>query len=387
MSKRKSHDFGFGLETEFLLIDQMTGTPRWENSLQFSKLNALLESIPFEDIGDLSGLELEAPHRKVMPFVVEGYGVPDAEFKVVDVRPKGLEIRTPVSTSLDECLDSHAILFHRMQTAIRAEGLAATTISHHPTETQFVGPQNKRRHDFWRWAMQAMTTFGPDVNVSVPHEVAAKLDFSDLERKVDAYAPALAAFSVASPFFGGKLWRPYEHAGNSLQSQIGKSIRSWRRSVVAPPIEIHPEEDGRLEFKVFEMSPLQSDYRNYFLLFLTLLLDETLTDRADVGERIYALGSVAAQGLRAPEIEKRAATILERARVTLPTWGFSAHSLKSFESRFDRKRVPADSMIEAHLNGQSIEKLLLARATLIDDDSIDAVTRLLLSEQALFALN
>jgi carboxylate-amine ligase len=337
----------------------VTGVPYWQDSLSFKELNLLLESISLEGLRDLEGLELEAPHSKVMPYVVEGYGIPDSEFRVVDVRPKGLEIRTPVNTSLEGCLESHLELHRRLQTALSAQGLAISALSHHPTATRFEGPQNKRRHDFWRWAMEAMTTFGPDVNVSVPHEIARTMEFSDFERKVDAYAPAMAAFSLASPFYGGGLWK--------VRGLVGKSVRTWRRSIVAPPIEIHPHEDGRLEFKVFEMSPLQSDFRNYFLLFLTLLLDDSLRDRADSAERIYALGSVAFKGLAAPDIEARAAALLERAHVVLPRWGFDPSSLGSFHRRFDSKRVPADQMIDTFLRGVPLERILLERATLVDD--------------------
>jgi hypothetical protein len=40
----------------------------------------------------------------------------------------------------------------------------------------FEGPQNKRRYDHWQWAMKAMTTYGPDINVSVPLDLAERLD-------------------------------------------------------------------------------------------------------------------------------------------------------------------------------------------------------------------
>jgi hypothetical protein len=55
----------------------------------------------------------------------------------------------------------------------------------------FEGPQNKRRYDHWQWAMKAMTTYGPDINVSVPLDLAERLDLHELHGKVNYYAPAL----------------------------------------------------------------------------------------------------------------------------------------------------------------------------------------------------
>jgi len=356
---RQSHEFGFGLESEFLLLELKSGRPLWQDGLNFAHLHSVLERIPFEDLGSCEGLELEEPHRKNMPFVVEGYHVPDPEFRMVDIRPKGIEIRTPVKTSLEGCLQVHSQLLSRLQNALEAEGLRASALSHHPLATQFEGPQNKRRHDFWRWAMEAMTTYGPDVNVSVPADFARHLDLNDLERKVNAYAPAMAAFSVASPFFGGEVWK--------VHGEVGRSVRTWRRSVVAPPIEVHPEEDGRLEFKVFEMSNRQSDYRNYFLLFLALLLDESLRDRSDRAARTYEMGAVARLGIGAPEVRARASELLERAPGVLHRWGFDPASLESFVERFENRRTPADEMIERFSAGDSLDEVLATRSQWIHD--------------------
>ena len=89
--------------------------------------------------------------------------------------------------------------------------------------------------------MQAMVTYGPDLNVSLPPELNERLDFADLHAKVNYYAPALTALSLASPFYLGRLWK--------IRGRVGKSIRTYRRSVIAPAIELHPQEAGRLEYK------------------------------------------------------------------------------------------------------------------------------------------
>ena len=64
--------FCFGLEAEFMLVDAKTFRPLWHHDLTFAELNETLESIPFDDLPSLEGLDLEPPHRKLMPFAVEG---------------------------------------------------------------------------------------------------------------------------------------------------------------------------------------------------------------------------------------------------------------------------------------------------------------------------
>jgi len=356
---RNDREFGFGIESEFLLCDSKSFRPLWWEDLQFDRLNAALETVVFEDLASpesMELLELEAPHRKNMPFVIEGYHMVDAEFRFVDIRPKGVEIRTPVSTQLDHCLSGYQKLFERMDQSLKSIGFASVALSHHPIATQFRGPQNKRRHDFWQWAMQAMTTYGPDINVSVPRDFDRTIDREDFEAKVNAYAPAMAAFSVASPFRDGKPW--------GFRGSRMKSVRTHQRSRVAPPIEIHPHEDGRYEFKVFEMSPHLSDYRAYFLLFLELLLDDSLKLRASDAIRTYDLGGVARFGIGFEEIRQPAAELLEKAPAVLKKWGFDSSALEEFQSRFDRRWTPADGILDQWDSGMSLEEICRGRSVL-----------------------
>src|SRR5207244_6245650 len=121
-------------------------------------------------------------------------------------------------------------LHQRLQQHLAQRGYRAAVLSFHPIEAEFSGPQNKRRHDFWQWAMEAMTTYGPDVNVSLPPDVAKQLDLDDLHARVNYYAPAVTALSLASPLYCGDLWR--------IRGEVGKSVRTYHRSALAPAIEI-----------------------------------------------------------------------------------------------------------------------------------------------------
>jgi carboxylate-amine ligase len=350
MTLANGQGFHFGLESEYLIVDAETFRPLWHRDLSFSRLNEALESIPFDDLPPLDGLELEPPHRKLMPFAVEGYHVPDPDMNPIDLWPKGIEIRTPVCSSIETCLGCLHILHQRLQVALRRVDYQAVALSHHPMEDHFEAPQNKRRYDFWQWALQSMRTYGPDVNISLPAHLNALIDLGDLNEKVNYYSPALTALSLASPFLRGETWR--------IRGRVGKSIRTYRRSVVAPAIEVHPEEGGRLEYKTFEMTSRLDDFYAYFLFWLELLLDGGLKGRASDQSRIYDLGAVARDGLEVETVSERASEVLGRAPAVLTKWGFDHRPLEPFRRRLETGRLPADDLVDLFEREGSIPEVL-----------------------------
>ena len=356
MNAHKGQGFRFGLEAEYLLADAATFRPLWYRDVTFEQLNAALESIELADLPSLEGLELERPHRKLMPYAVEGYHVPDPDLNPIDLLPKGVEIRTPVCDSIEDCLACLATLHERLQAKLLDLGFQAVALSHHPTETHFEGPQNKRRYDFWQWAMEVMVTYGPDINISLPPDLRCDLDIADLHAKVNYYAPALTALTLASPFRAGQLWK--------IRGQIGKSVRTYRRSVIAPAIEVHLEEDGRLEFKPLEMTDRIDDFHGYFLLWLAILLDKGLAGRASNQSRIYDLGAVARDGVQASGVRTRALEVLQRAPAVLESFGFDAQPLQAFQNRLITGILPADDLIKAFCLSVSIPDVLRQRVQL-----------------------
>lgn len=356
---RAHQGFRFGIEAEYQLADAATLRPLWHHDLAFSELHELLESIPVNDLPPLDGLDLEPPHRTLMPFVVEGYHVPDPDLSPINILPKGIEIRTPVCSTILECLGCLKTLHDRLESALLERGIALVSLSHHPVEHHFEGPQNKRRYDYWQWAMEVMTTYGPDINVSLPPAINDNLDVDDLNAKVNYYGPAMAALSLASPLYRDGLWK--------IRGQIGKSIRTYRRSVIAPAIELHPDENGRLEFKLFEATNRLVDYHAFFLLWLTLLLDEGLKGRAHNQTRIYDLGAVARFGLEAELIRERANEFLSRAPAVLERNNFDPSPLASFRQRLESGHVPADDIINAFQQTESLAETLRLRTGLLVD--------------------
>jgi len=357
MTRASNNGFRFGVEAEFMLADAQAFRPLWHQDVTFNELNKVLESIPFDDLPPLDGLELESPHSKLMPFAVEGYHVPAPDLTPIDLLPKGIEIRTPVCSSIEECLNCLKKLHDRLQSALVERGYRMVSLSHHPTEHHFEGPQNKRRYDYWQWAMEVMVTYGPDINISLPPELNEQLDTADLHAKVNYYSPALAALTLASPLYRGGLWR--------IRGEIGKSIRTYRRSVIAPAIELHPEENGRLEFKLFEATNRLDDYYGFFLLWLAVLLDDGMEGRASEQSRIYDLGAVARFGLVADAVRPRAAEILFRAPGVVERHGFNPKALHEFARRLETNRLPCDDIVDQFQETKSVVDVLRSRTGLV----------------------
>lgn len=353
LKKLYAKDFRFGLESEYLVIRKSDYTSLWHEDLSFEELNSIFESIPVDDLPSCDGLDLEPPQTKLMPYVVEGYHLPDMDFHAKKVLPKGVEIRTPVCLSLKECLKVHVILFSRLREAMNSRDYELVCLSHHPVHTNFSGPQNKRRHDYWQWSMEVMTTYGPDVNVSVAPELVPLIDLADFEAKINYYGPALSALSVASPFCGGGPW--------TLRDGFGKSFRMHKRSYIAPPIEFHPDENNRYEFKVFDMPNSLEEIEAHFLSFLALILDTGLKGRATKQSRIYDLGQVARRGILAEDMRERASELLERAPAVLASWGFSPRALQILKERVITGRTPADEMLDIYLRTQDLKEVLRER--------------------------
>lgn len=346
--------FRFGLEGEYLLADAATYRPLWHPDLTFDRLNALLEAIDYGPLLEgltLAGLELDPPHRRIMPYYVEGYGLPDAEVTtLVDVLPKGVEIRTPVCPSLESCLGVYERLYEALQKALAAEGWRALPLSHHPLAWEFRGPQNHRRHDWWQWGMRAMVTYGPDLNISLPEDRRAHFDWDRLQRRINYYAPAMVAFALASPVGRGDLY--------PVRGRPVLSLRTYRRSLFAPAAAFHPKEQCRLEFKAFDMPTDRREFAGQFLLWWWLVLDEQAPGHAEDQDRVYDLGAVARFGWDAEDAVPRAEAMLDRARRLLTSLDVDPAPLEEIRHRLDARRTPAHAMIEQWHAGPSVPDFL-----------------------------
>lgn len=365
----------FGIEGEVLLARADTFEPLWHDRLDFFELSSLLESIPTADVAR-EGLRREGPHTSNLPYVVEGYDMPAQHDPNVALErlPKGLEIRTPVCASPAQALELYEVLFARLRRALAGAELVPVHVSHHPYATGFSGPRNSTRTDWWRWHMASMTTYGPDVNIGLDSVAFEALDVRDLRARFDFYSPALVAFSLDAPIYGGDLWRPFPQQP-ALQGPVGKSVRTFHRSLYAPTLLVLPDEQGRLEFKGFDTTHSLADLENDLLLFAAVLLEPALPGRATAGERVRHLREVAVWGWNAADVRWQAAAVLDSAERTLPRYGLDPYPLERYWRRLDAGWVPADRTISFLEEEGAIEGVLRQLSDLVAEDPMELELR------------
>ncbi|MBX9686107.1 MAG: hypothetical protein K2X27_05365, partial [Candidatus Obscuribacterales bacterium] len=156
--------FGFGIETEFLMLNKSDFSPLTHKELNFDELLDLANSIPTERFGE-QGFNIKPLHSKATPYLIEGYYLTDSEMNPVSLLPKGIEIRTPCRQSIDEAVKTLYELFSLLEKRCLQEGYDLAVTSHHPTEVNFNAAPNYKRYDYWQWALTAATTCGPDINI------------------------------------------------------------------------------------------------------------------------------------------------------------------------------------------------------------------------------
>ena len=354
-----SNSFHFGLEVEFIIFKNDETRPAlWADDISFEKVYSIIKEIPFDDVADMSGVDPEEAHEVVSPYVVEGYHLKNADgTPATDMLVKGVEIRTPVCDSIATCLDVYETLLKRLKSHFKSHDLYLSAIGHHPTATKFEADRMGRRHDFWTWAKVAMKTYGPDINISFPKNVEDRIfnNIDNFNQRVNYYAPAMSALTLSGPFYDGK-----------IENRFGENIlshRTLRRSPVAPAIEPHLNENGRMEFKFFEMATTPDEYHAMFLLCLVLsLADENeLTGLCDDHDRIYAFGEVAKRGLEAQNIFSIIGELRSVSDEVLARYGFDSSALQIFWDRLDEGILPSHEMINAFQAHQSMLKILESR--------------------------
>ena len=352
-------EFGFGIEAEFLLVDKNTYEPFSHRNLDFDSLLALINSIPCDDFSK-DGLNIKPLHTKAIPYLIEGYCLTDSNMKTISLMPKGIEARTPMASTIDKSVRDLKILFDRLREHCLKSNYDLSILSHHPNEPKFNAPPNYKRHDYWQWALTATTTFGPDINISVPDELSKSINRSKLNGRINHYMPSAIAMSLASPISEGKLWQ--------FRGQSGKSIRTFRRSIWAPIFYVHEKPALRFEFKGFEMATCLEDYNVYFLLSLALLLDDSLSEEAGDETKLYDLGSISLNGLDSIHTREIAKRVMESAEKMASQFGFKRDGMDEFWNRIESRHLPADDIIDLFNEKQSVPYVLSKRSNLYYSD-------------------
>jgi hypothetical protein len=284
------HDgFRYGIESELALIDP---SGRWVDwATPFEQLDAMIDELPtFES--DYPSLRVGDLGIKAKRWYIEGYERFTDDGRYLRTEPKGLEVRTPICTSIVGAVDTLGADVRTLNDSVRRHGHRLVGGSLHPFARAYRPdpPLNdweraNRSTPEERTAPVHMLTYGPDVNLS--HPELGDDDLIDIGRKLTYYSPYLVPFSFSSPWWCGAAWgglsrRTYYRTGARPAALVflhdaERVVRTFPSLTEAPRL---PAEAGRIEFKAFDGTHHPDRFACYLALIKGMVLDRTLTGRA-----------------------------------------------------------------------------------------------------------
>ena len=209
--------------------------------------------------------------------------------------------------------------------------------------------------------VELLVTCGPDINNRLREEMNNRLDTADRYARVKYYTRPLATCHMNT-----------ESLFNStdprrIHGTTGKSIRTSRRSVIAPVIELHPDESDRLEFKLFEATNQLHNCHTNCVPRPALLLQDGLEGGAS--DRTYArgLGAVVRGGEEADNIQMRAAKVPDDALNVLQRHRFCSQALNEIDHRLQTNRLPCSEITQQSLDPKSIVDIFFTRTDLVPE--------------------
>ena len=348
----------YGIEFEYLLVDAdgpQAGRIRDFSNLEFAWIQGILAAKPGLDDASLAtgdqGIRsgywyLEGDERSH----------PDGRFAGLAV--KGVEIRTPPRDSVPAALGLLLDIERRLRAQLAPHHLALGIAALNPRHERydFDPPLNayeqalRARDPDYAGNDIATLTFGPDLNLSVPGwDWRRNLDVA---RKLNFYAPYLAAFTFDSPWLAGRAW-------------TGWSRRTWIRCGCRPAVRVYVEPDnaaalrasplthparlpgevGRIEFKAFDAAPGVALLAACCQLLTGLCLDDSLPGRSEAADvDLYRLAALHA--FHDPQVAHGAhrALTASQAALRLVDAGEAAEQLAPLWRQLAERVTPARAL-------------------------------------------
>ena len=359
---KHADQFKFGWEVELMITDDGF-TPLFGDNLPFERTQQILNMV---EVNELSYLKEKYAGSGLRPYYVEGYDAGYENDTVRSVIVKGIEIRTPISFSIEDAVASFENYYAKMQQVMTGEGLHLSCFGNHPFQPPFKGERGQRGLINWASAEVAMTTHGLVINISLPDDLEARLDRERLNNRFSFAAPAMVLFAGNTPFKNGELWNP--------DGQQGFSERSYRRSFVRDTVYYRDDQNHRKEVTLFDMTNDLSLYAAYAALSLGIILSEedvpVIPDRfskenvRQVAKLGYKAGLINRyfEPLRPEAVGDQVLTMSAKA---LACHGFNEELLNPLWNNLERRELPAQQIVNAYHTGESIQSILKDRSQLI----------------------
>lgn len=246
---------------------------------------------------------------------------------------KGVEIRTPPRSSVEEALASLLDIEHQLKLTLHKNALRLAISAFNPEQPAYVynPPLNafeqtlRQQHKEYQASHVSTLTYGPDLNLSFLGMSPEKC--RDIARKFTYYAPFIVPFSFNAPCImpaGPTLYsrRTYERGGLRPSCKYYVQDVSDQQYPLSAQARL-PSETGRIEFKAFDAMPDARTLRACFYLLIGLALDHQLEGRSDHPD--HALFRIAAQhGFDDYLIHNTANEVLHQAQIALAEHRFTA---------------------------------------------------------------
>lgn len=341
----------FGIEAEYALIRPDGRFADYGNT-SYEELRRLLDPLP-----DYRHPELRVGDAgiRVKNWYVEGDERFDCEGRSTGMAVKGVEIRTPVRSSIDASLDSLAALRAMLRAAVAERGWGLAAIGFNPCTPSYAPDYSPWEREFHASHVEnalpevSTLSYGPDFNLSLPGDTPDRT--LARARRLTWYSPFIVPFSFSAPFLGGRLWE-------------GLSYRTWRRTGPRPAALVHlrpasghplvkradpPSQHGRIEFKAFDMVADDGLLAELFRLVLGIALADpaVLPGEADVADAALHR-RVALNGLEDEFVRRESERALAAARQALREGGFES-ALPRIEAMLADRRTPAHALRERFL--------------------------------------
>ena len=296
-----------GIEHEFVFKDSSGTYLDFENST-YSLFEKVVDAFPIV-AGDNNFFECKSLENVPKRCYVEGFERYDSNGNLTETLPKGLEIRTIPHSTIDAIIEDFTHSYRQMKTAAAAYGLSPLLTGYHPYKETIIlkEPLNDtekalRSDETLAIALNSMLLHGLQVSVSIGDQPKAQL--IDLMEKLNYYLPYLIPFGLSSPFHHGKLF-----GGLSYKIYFRAMTRRLARIQKRKGVDV-------IEFGAFDACGDSRLMRAQLLLFKGLLLDNTLTGRAEK-QNVEKIQHSALKGLDDPDIKEGVMTVINAAKAAL----------------------------------------------------------------------
>lgn len=363
---KKYEKFKFGIEHEISLVANKFLDYR---NLNFDILNKIVQKFPVHQ-SDYPYLRIGDLGIKTKRVYIEGLEIFDDNGYLKKQYPKGFELRTPSSFSIEEVTNYLYNDFQILRRGLSKFKISPTFISFNPylDEVKVKIALHKfekklRKEDPGRiTAPFTLLSYGPDLNIS--YNEFNDDDVFNIVQKLNFYTPFMIPFSFSSPFYKNKLWG-------------GQSIRCFLRLKIRPAVvgfikdkklieklknvwllskaRIESEK-GRIEYKAFDTIQDLKIYKGLLALLKGFILDTKLNQKSVIlDQKLIAESSK--YGFESKIIFEGAYEILSRVKESLKNDKDRFYLNYLFDYLKNRKNLSI-IMINQYKKLKSIEKVL-----------------------------